>query len=145
MFIFYFSNTAFSSTPASGENDVVINDDNAVTYNVDRTYFASVSKPDDSFIRWIQLEDRLSTNRFMGSVVIKSTGEQGVSSVIVKLRGREDDDRITGRFRTNEIEPEQKLLTHTTREGLEFDVMVNPHSLSGKSFIVRVKGEVVVE
>lgn len=136
---------SFQSTPQNGVNDKILNEDNAVLYNVDRTYFATLSETDQSFVRWIQLENRLNTNKFMGSIVIKALGNIGVSSILVKIRGKNNNDRIVGSFRPHKLESDQKIMSYTTNEGLEFNVKVNPDSLANKSFIIKVNGKVSVD
>jgi len=118
---------------------------NGVKHQVEDTYKTTMSRTGKTFTRWLMLNDKLGAQHFYGSITVKSRGSSGVSSILIKARGKDSEDYAKTIHKIREGKPGEEIFNYRTREGVTYSVRVNPDSSYGKTFDVSVKGDLMVD
>ncbi|PKK91248.1 MAG: hypothetical protein CVV64_05615 [Candidatus Wallbacteria bacterium HGW-Wallbacteria-1] len=113
-------------------------------HSVNQSFTTTMGRPGKVFTRWLNLDDDLGELHFLGSVTLKALGSNGVSSVLIKARGKNPEDSARKKYHFRDAKPEETIFTHVTEDGVRYSVKVKKGSKRGKTFEITATGDLIV-
>ena len=97
--------------------------------------------PNEKISKWIYFKDSNKLNKFYGSILVKSKGEEGIALFLIRVW--DGKKYYFKRMRRSKIKSGTTIFSMKTKNGLEYTVKCPKTSYTQKTLTAEIHGKVI--